>query len=180
MCFSSNANCFSGSVSNKKVSNNFQPILKKKIFLPFDPDRRSTPMTCKFKPKLTKQTLEIENSILHITNSRNVSILKKFIHKSLESIQNVFYKKEENAFISSLSGMVENLCVCDMIFLFYALLNVDAYLKNELFKMEPKHNRPKLCRFLLDLRKLFVNFMTKSQTMTLDFINQCEEAYVIA
>ena len=63
---------------------------------------------------------------------------------------------------------------------FFALLNVDADLKEKVYKMDPA-NAAKIERFLIDLKfKLVLTFYSDEAHSTAAFVEECFDAYVLS
>ena len=61
------------------------------------------------------------------------------------------------------------------------LLNVDHELKSTVMAYEVAENKPKLVRFMLDLRQtLVIDFFTDELINVPQFVQQCENCYILS
>jgi hypothetical protein len=64
--------------------------------------------------------------------------------------------------------------------IFFVLLNIDIDLKQYVLDTDLAFNASKLCRFFVDLRSHVDTLFATEQMSLLDFVDACEEAYVLA
>ena len=132
---------------------------------------------------MSKTTVQkIDNIILKLTDSHSRQFVIKFVNYSLENIHSIFYedKFENNENIQKLQKLVVSLSDADLHFLFFALLNIDVIMKDELCEYEQNQNLHKLIRFFQDLEKLFVQFFTDSNKTTYWLVTECKHLYLLA
>ena len=117
---------------------------------------------------------KIDNIILKLTETQSRIFAIKNITHSLQNIANVFFKDQhDQAILREIQKCVPNLSDTDIHFLFFALLNVDILLKDQLCALEATENMPKMVRFFQDLQKLFVQFLTSSEHSNYWLVSEC-------
>ena len=68
-----------------------------------------------------------------------------------------------------------------LLVIFMLLLNVDHELKSTVMAYEVAENKPKLVRFMLDLRQtLVIDFFTDELIDVPQFVQQCENCYILS
>ena len=136
-------------------------------------------MPPKFAPKI-KNVSSIKNAILHLTEERNRSSLTKIILESLDSIRTHFYAGSTTPELEELRHACTHAPCAELNFIFFALVNVDVIIKENLFKMEVVSHRDKLSRFFMDLRPMFVAFLVNTEASPHEFVAKCEETYLLS
>ena len=121
----------------------------------------------------------VEHILLKVTDVTSSSFVMKFIQHSLFNLQHVFFDKNSQA-LDKLTSILSNLSHDELIFVFFALLNVDILIKDYLCQIERPENVHKLIRFFWDIEKLFVQFLTNSEKSTNWMVMQCKHAYILA
>ena len=102
------------------------------------------------------------------------------ITESLANLQRKFCCCELKSECLQIRDSLNNLTDADLGFVFFALLNVDAILKEKIFTMESSSNLHKLCRFYTDLQRTFVHFFTHSEMSTASLVLKCKELYILS
>jgi len=112
---------------------------------------------------------------------RNKDMLRGMVEFSLASVQKDFFQDKQTAELYRMKNTAASAEHCVLLVIFFLLLNVDAGLKKHLFDLDIPANAAKLCRFVTDLRRVLVlDFFTDDSHSLQDFVDACEEAYVLA
>ena len=134
----------------------------------------------KFKRKDTKGHT-ISNVILALLHGRQHDLLKKLILDSIAEIKATFFEGKDIIEITSLVNAIEGMPHYYQMTVFFILLNVEMSLKTKVMELEVAHNKKKLARFMHDLRNhLIIPFFTNETCTIWNFVNRCEEFYVLA
>lgn len=132
------------------------------------------------RQKLNSNKKCVENIVLKLTDVQSRSFVDKYILFSIENIKRVIFNNESCPPLEQLKLMVPTMTHIDSHFLFFALLNVDVLLKDQICGLETEENLHKLVRFFVDLQKLFVQFFTNSEKTTEWVVNECKHLYLLA
>lgn len=109
------------------------------------------------------------------------SLLLKLVHESISAISEIFFQGKYTTELSTLFNHVNTVSHMELIAIFFLLLNVDQTLKRKIKSLEIESNHKKLERFLLDLRRSIVVQFAINEDMSLtQFVEQCEEYWVLA
>lgn len=144
------------------------------------------PNTCtphsvsQFRPP-TKPTGKLPNVIELLFSSYQHSLLLKLVHESISAISEIFFQGKYTTELATLFNHVNTVSHMELIAIFFLLLNVDQTLKRKIKSLEIESNHKKLERFLLDLRRSIVVQFAINEDMSLtQFVEQCEEYWVLA
>ena len=130
---------------------------------------------------MEKQNQCVDNIVLKLTDNHAKVFLTKYIVFSLNNIQNIFFGENTQVeILQQLYDLIPTLCNHDLQFLFFALLNIDMLVKDQLCTLERQENRFKLVRFYQDLEKLFVQFLTNSEKSIEWVVTECKHLYLVA
>lgn len=130
---------------------------------------------------MQKQNQCVDNIVLKLTDNHAKVFLTKYIVFSLNNIQNIFFGENTQVeILQQLYDLIPTLCNHDLQFLFFALLNIDMLVKDQLCTLERQENRYKLVRFYQDLEKLFVQFLTNSEKSIEWVVTECKHLYLVA
>lgn len=130
---------------------------------------------------MQKQNQCVDNIVLKLTDNHAKVFLTKYIVFSLNNIQNIFFGENTQVeILQQLYDLIPTLCNHDLQFLFFALLNIDMLVKDQLCTLERQENRFKLVRFYQDLEKLFVQFLTNSEKSIEWVVTECKHLYLVA
>ena len=123
----------------------------------------------------------VSNVIERLLSARNIDMLRGMVEFSLDSVQRDFFQGKPTAELDRMRASAAGAQQCVLLVIFFLLLNVDAGLKQHIFDLDTPANRPKLVRFVTDLRRVLVlDFFADNSHSLQDFVDACEEAYVLA
>jgi len=126
-------------------------------------------------------TRHVSNVVERLLSARNIDMLRGMVEFSLDSVQRDFFQDKPTAELDRMRASAAGAQQCVLLVLFFLLLNVNAGLKKHIFDLDTPANRPKLVRFVTDLRRVLVlDFFTDNSHSLQDFVDACEEAYVLA
>jgi len=127
------------------------------------------------------QRKHVSNVVERLMSARNQDMLRGMVEFSLDSVKKDFFQDKHTAELDRMRETASSAQHCVLLVIFFLLLNVDAGLKQHLFDLDVPANGPKLCRFVTDLRRVLVlDFFTDDSHSLQDFVDACEEAYVLA
>lgn len=110
----------------------------------------------------------------------NSDYIKILIHKSSQSLQREFFDDSLTPELAQLHSRIERATHCELLAVFFLLLNVDQGLKQAVYDLDVPDNHAKITRFIMDLRQqLVTTFFCSSQTVT-EFVQECSDTYCIS
>jgi len=110
----------------------------------------------------------------------NSDYIKILIHKSSQSLQREFFDDSLTPELAQLHSRIERATHCELLAVFFLLLNVDQGLKQAVYELDVPDNHAKITRFIMDLRQqLVTTFFCSSQTVT-EFVQECSDTYCIS
>ena len=120
------------------------------------------------------------NVLQHVHQPEHQGFVLNLIHESFRSISQTFYDNRTTQVMEQLMINLRTATPTAILAVFFALLNVDADLKEKIYKMDPA-NAAKIERFLIDLKfKLVLTFYSDEAHSTAAFVEECFDAYVLS
>jgi len=121
----------------------------------------------------------LPNCILTFLHPCNRAALLDVTRGSLAHLQGTFFKEGASP-VAALEARLAGLSHTEALHMFFLLLNVDAWLKKQVFDMDRRGNHAKLSRFLVDLRELTTQYLIDTRKTATQFVEGCIEAYILA
>jgi len=110
----------------------------------------------------------------------NEEYLRTLIEKGIDSLRVELLDGVVTAEIQGLQRSLQNATQCELLGIFFLLLNIDQGLKQTVFDLDVPTNNLKITRFMQDLRQdLVTKFFCSSQSMS-EFVQECYDIYSIA
>ena len=136
------------------------------------------PMTCRQKEQDKCQG--IHDFIGKIQSKVNEEYLRILINAGIDSLRVELLDGVVTAEIEGLRRHVQHATQCELLGIFFLLLNIDQGLKQTVFDLDVSTNNLKITRFMQDLRQdLVTKFFCSSQSMS-EFVQECYDIYSIA
>lgn len=153
--------------------------------------RMSIPSTCTrtvshrdFTPKAQKQNNtqhKIFDALPQLCTDVNASIMLEYIEASVVYISNTFFNGRMSTQLTQLRDTARCCTRLTRVAIFFLLLNVDMDLKKKIYDLEVECNHKKITRFMSDLRESIVTtFLVSEHQSVLDFVDACQDGYIIA
>lgn len=102
------------------------------------------------------------------------------IDESFRSISQTFYDNRTTQVMQMLNENLRTATHSAILAVFFALLNVDANLKQKIYKMD-EGNACKIERFLIDLKfNLILTYFSDEAQSTAGFVEKCFDAYILS
>ena len=129
------------------------------------------------------------NFLQRIFNPMNRDKLKSLIVRSTENLSKRFFEPSSSYSqqhvakqdLTQITSALEHMGHTQLLALFFGLLNIDVDMKEYIITMDAPENNRKLTRFYLDLNRRAVSaFYSNEEINTRQFVDTCEEMYVLA
>jgi len=134
-----------------------------------------------FKAAVVKPDKQIANVIERLFMSGNSVMLRQLVLDSITSVERDVFRGHPTEETSRMRGNAETAAHGVLLVIFMLLLNVDHELKSTVMAYEVAENKPKLVRFMLDLRQtLVIDFFTDELIDVPQFVQQCENCYILS
>lgn len=134
-----------------------------------------------FKAAVVKPDKQIANVIERLFMSGNSVMLRQLVLDSITSVERDVFRGNPTEETSRMRGNAETAAHGVLLVIFMLLLNVDHELKSTVMAYEVAENKPKLVRFMLDLRQtLVIDFFTDELIDVPQFVQQCENCYILS
>lgn len=134
-----------------------------------------------FKAAVVKPDKQIANVIERLFMSGNSVMLRQLVLDSITSVERDVFRGNPTEETSRMRGNAETAAHGVLLVIFMLLLNVDHELKSTVMAYEVAENKPKLVRFMLDLRQtLVIDFFTDELINVPQFVQQCENCYILS
>lgn len=127
--------------------------------------------------------------IQRIFNPVNQPRLKELVNMSLDNIKRRFfesatlysYREVAMQEIEQMRKAFEDMPHTQMLSFFFGLLNIDIDMKEHIITTDVEGNNRKLTRFYIDLNRQAVSsFFSSEKVSAREFVDACEELYVLA
>jgi len=134
-----------------------------------------------FKPVAVAKDKKICNVLERLFMVSNTPLLRTLVLDSIASIERSVFAGRSTEETVLMRANAETASHCVLLALFMLLLNVDYELKRTVVAYEFEENKPKLVRFMHDLRhSLVIEFFTDELVDVSHFVQQCENSYIIS
>jgi hypothetical protein len=111
----------------------------------------------------------------------NADEVREWTLRSIDSLRRQFFCGQNTAQVDCLTRAVARLPHRPLLAVFLLLLNIDDAAKQRLMQSDAERNQWKLARFFVDLKHEAVSrFFATEEVSVLQFVDLCEELYVIA
>jgi len=204
-CLCTKANCLSGSVdrhgaraaagrsgqqqaaSSQQGCRYTQSTQERTFDLkPLQPHSTSMPNTCERKVVshddfVPRTSITMPNVLQMLFSTVNFDFLLALTRESIGNLERQFFDGKRTTELDALSKYIQHASHRSLLVVFFTLLNIDQDLKQRIFTLDMPTNRRKILRFFHDLRQQAVpTFFSTEKMHPLEFVNVCEELYVIA
>jgi len=110
-----------------------------------------------------------------------MALLRQLVLDSIASVERSVFQGHPTEETSRLRRTAETAAHSVLLVIFMLLLNVDYELKSTVMAYEVAENKPKLVRFMQDLRQtLVIDFFTDELIDVPQFVQQCENCYILS
>ena len=163
------------------------------VALTLQPLSTSMPTTCQntqpiktvthsaFKPVVVASDKKIFNLLERLFMASNMPLLRNLVLDSIDSIKRSVFAGRSTEETVQMRANAKTGSHCVLLALFMLLLNVDHELKSTVMAYEFEDNKPKLVRFMHDLRHSHViEFFTDELVDVSQFVLQCENSYILS
>ena len=132
-------------------------------------------MTC------TKNTCQsTQDLIAKLDSPINAPYVRQLIDNAVASLRAEFFGGALTPELAQLQARVQRATHCELLAVFFLLLNIDQAAKQAVYDLDVPATHPKITRFLLDLRRQLVStFFCTAQTAA-EFAQECSDTYCIA
>ena len=135
-------------------------------------------MTC--AQKSTHVCQSTQDLISKLESPVNGPYVRQLIANAISSLQLEFFGGAPTPELAQLQRRVQRATHCELLAVFFLLLNVDQGAKQAVYDLDVPGTHPKITRFILDLRRQLVStFFCTSQTVA-EFAQECSDTYCIA
>lgn len=136
------------------------------------------PMTCRRKEQHECQSTY--DFIGKIQDKVNEAYLRALINTGIDSLRVELLDGVVTPEIQGLQRCLQHATQCELLGIFFLLLNIDQGLKQTVFDLDVPTNNLKITRFMQDLRQdIVTKFFCSSQSMS-EFVQECYDIYSIA
>lgn len=138
------------------------------------------PMTCAERKTHAEECQGTHDFIGKIQSNVNSEYLRGLINTGIESLRAELLDGVVTPEIAQLQRYVQHATHCELLGIFFLLLNIEQGLKQTVFELDAPTNNLKITRFMQDLRQeLVTKFFCSAQSMS-DFVEECYDTYSIA
>ena len=132
-------------------------------------------MTC------TKNTCQSTQDLISKLDSPiNAPYVRQLIDNAVASLRAEFFGGALTPELAQLQARVQRATHCELLAVFFLLLNIDQAAKQAVYDLDVPATHPKITRFILDLRRQLVStFFCTAQTAA-EFAQECSDTYCIA
>ena len=143
--------------------------------------KHTTTMSSKASILKNKTPHQHQNIILRLFSPLNVNELQQLIEESLQHIRTEYYNSQSTFEIDKILRFCQSCSHVKKICIFFLLLNIDQTTKEHLLDVDGSLNDRKLVRFFVDLKRYIVpNFFASDKITPSQFVDECENLYVIS
>ena len=136
-------------------------------------------MTCT-KSTHNTQCQSTQDLIAKLDSPVNAPYVRQLIENAVASLRAEFFGGALTPELAQLQVRVQRATHCELLAVFFLLLNVDQAAKQAVYDLDVPATHPKITRFILDLRRQLVStFFCTSQTAA-EFAQECSDTYCIA
>lgn len=131
-----------------------------------------------FNPRPTPR---IQHVLQQMQSPANEAMLREWTCTSVQNIRNIFFQGRSTTELDKLVATLERAPFRVRVAVFMLLLNIDHLLKDQVIQTDNPQNTHKITRFYADLKHSAVSQFLSTDMCTLsEFVDMCEELYVIA
>lgn len=142
------------------------------------PDRHDVVSHQHFKPR---ESVRIQHVLQQLQSPVNHTMLRVWTAKIIQNIKDTYYEGRSTTELDKLTTSLSISPHRVWLAVFMLLLNIDHIMKDEILQTDDTRNARKIVRFFIDLKHEAVSNFLSNDTQTLsDFVDVCEELYVIA
>lgn len=128
-----------------------------------------------------KEKARVQHVLQQIQSPANNSMLRAWTSSSMQNIKMIFFQGRSTTELDKLAASLQHAPHRVCVAAFMLLLNIDHIMKDQVLKTDDTRNSHKIVRFYVDLKHSAVNKLLSSDNTTLsEFVDTCEELYVIA
>jgi len=136
------------------------------------------PMTCRKREQ--EECQGTHDFIGKIQSKVNEEYLRALIEGGLDSLRVELLDGVVTAEIRGLQQCLQTATQCELLGIFFLILNIDQGLKQTVFDQDVPTNNLKITRFMQDLQQdIVTKFFCSSQSMS-EFVQECYDIYSIA
>lgn len=145
------------------------------------PHVRKTVPHGSFKAAVVDPDKQIANVVERLFMSSNMVLLRQLVLDSIASVERNVFRGHPTDETVRMRRNAETAAHGVLLVIFMLLLNVDYELKSTVMAYEVAENKPKLVRFMQDLRQtLVIDFYTDELIDVPQFVQLCENCYILS
>ena len=134
-----------------------------------------------FVPAKKNKFQQTSNVIINFIHKRCNEEFQSWTKQSMRQLSFEYFDDKTPPEIQSLLDNFDTMNHMYQLTVFFLLLNIETELKDKIMQKEETENHEKLTRFFLDLEASVVTKFICNEKMSIwEFINLCEETYVLA
>ena len=140
------------------------------------------PSTCSGEKQwIVKSKPKIQNIILRLFCVINRNLVTQLITDSIDNLTEIYFEGRHTSETNSIRTQLPGFSHSQLLSVFFLLLNIDQALKETVMAMDVTQNHRKITRFYMDLKlDAVVKFFSTEAMSVSDFVDYCEELYIIA
>ena len=140
------------------------------------------PSTCpEAKKWIVKSKPKIQNIISRLFCVINRNLVTQLITESIANLTKIYFGDKHTSETNSILTQLPGFSHSQLLSVFFLLLNIDQALKETVMTMDVPRNHRKITRFYMDLKlSAVVKFFTTESMSIAQFVDYCDELYIIA